>query len=88
MGDRYKIYSMSDALKERCPGFEDRDPDAPIKFWEGGWYLYECDRHGKPIREVFNDRMEPEDAILVRDLQPLVHELNRLAEELEIARKK
>ena len=30
---------------------------------------------------IFEDRMEPEDAILCRDLKPLVNELNRLSEE-------
>ncbi len=48
-----------------------------------GWEL--VDTHTGEV--VFNDCMQPEDALLVRDLKPLVVLLNKLARELEQERR-
>lgn len=48
---------------------------------EGGWDLVERATR----RVVWNDAMEPEDAMLVRDLYPLVELLNRTAKERDDA---
>lgn len=53
---------------------------------EGYWDLalqglFVCDENGKPIKDIFIDGIEPEDAIISRDLTPLVNEILKLAEE-------
>lgn len=68
MKDRYMVLHVRDAWEQ---GVIAEQPNR----WDSYWVLFECDDLGKPAREVFADRMEPE----VRDMKPLVEELNALA---------
>jgi hypothetical protein len=79
MDDRYKYYHAIDACERKLVGHEEHNG---WDSFESYYILYECDDNGVPVREVFCDKMEPEDAILPRDLQSLVDELNRLASKL------
>ena len=78
MADAYQVFHLDECIKRKLPGYEDYKKEG-WSAYDSYWILWECDIAGKPIREVFADRMEPEDAILVRDLRPLVEELNTLA---------
>jgi hypothetical protein len=79
VSDRYKVIHETDARERKLPGYEEPiDPSNPWRSEDNNWALFECDPAGTPVRLVFVDRMEPEDAILVRDLRPLVEELNAL----------
>lgn len=71
--DRYKVVNLEEAAKH--------DGEvAEMLEWKSNWddNLYLLDT--KTGKIVFNDRMEPEDASLDRDLRPLVTLLNALAE--------
>ena len=78
MTDAYQVIHLHECIERKLPGYEDYKLEGWSRY-DSYWVLWECDITGKPIREVFADRMEPEDAILVRDLRPLVEELNSLA---------
>jgi len=76
--DRYQVFNVTECRKRKLPGYEDEP--TPWDRYASYYVLWEVDDSGAPIREVFCDRMEPEDATLVRDLRPLVAELNWLYE--------
>lgn len=74
--DRFIVIDADEARDKGYPEAED--------YYHGHlcYLLYETD--GKmPIRLVGSDAMEPEDALLTRDLRWVVEELNRLAFEAE-----
>jgi hypothetical protein len=74
MTDRYVAIHTSDCFERKLPGY-DREPEHAE-----GWVLFYCDENGNPVNEVWSDgNMQPEDAILVRDLKGLVEELNAVA---------
>jgi hypothetical protein len=81
VANRYRIIHVEECRKLKLPDYED-EPSAWQKY-DSYWTLWDCDLQGNPIREVFCDRMEPEDAILVRDLKPLVEELNTLVRQYQ-----
>jgi hypothetical protein len=76
VADRYQVLHVTECRERKLPGYED-EPSAWEQY-DSYWVLWDCDLQGNPIREVFADKMEPEDAILVRDIRPLVDELNTL----------
>lgn len=71
-------YEVFDSDHAREKGFPDSDE---LPAYDPSQCLYEM-HDGAPVRLVFCDRMEPEDATLDRDLRPLVKELNTLAKRI------
>lgn len=78
--DRFIVVSIDEAVERGYPtGGEEV---AYLKWGDLFWCLFETDGE-KPIRLVGTDAMEPEDAVLVRDLGWVVQELNQLAQEVK-----
>ena len=76
--ERFIVVSIADAVEKDYP-LDEWTKGLFKKYQDYYWCLFETDGE-KPVRLVGTDHMEPEDAILVRDLSWVVKELNKLAE--------
>jgi hypothetical protein len=77
-GLKYRIFHCEEAYQAKLPGFEKPPEQGDWGYHDSYRVLFMCE-NGEPVEEVFRDRMEPEDAILCRDLKPLVDLLNEEA---------
>ena len=75
--ERFIVVPIQEAVEKGYP-LDQMAVDMFKKYRDYYYCLFETDGE-KPIRYVGNDHMEPEDAMLVRDMSWVVKELNKLA---------
>lgn len=76
---KYRMFHCATAYELGLPGFEQEPKPGDWAYHDSYYVLFRCE-NGIPVEEVFRDNMQPEDAILPRDLRVLVELLNKEAE--------